>query len=50
MVDKVRRSYCTVGKNFPTNAIYQLFPEDIEQRYRRHTAILFPARSDCDPG
>ncbi|MGX8009770.1 ABC transporter substrate-binding protein [Mesorhizobium sp. ORM8.1] len=32
MVDKILRGYGTVGNDFPINASYQLFPEDIEQR------------------
>ncbi|OBP73525.1 ABC transporter substrate-binding protein, partial [Mesorhizobium loti] len=32
MVDKILRGYGTIGNDFPINASYQLFPEDIEQR------------------
>ncbi|TJW39612.1 MAG: ABC transporter substrate-binding protein, partial [Mesorhizobium sp.] len=32
MLDKILRGYGSVGNDFPINASYQLFPEDIEQR------------------
>ncbi|MDX8529153.1 ABC transporter substrate-binding protein [Mesorhizobium sp. MSK_1335] len=32
MVDKILRGYGSIGNDFPINASYRLFPEDIEQR------------------
>ncbi|TIM51559.1 MAG: ABC transporter substrate-binding protein [Mesorhizobium sp.] len=32
MLDKILRGYGSIGNDFPINAAYQLFPEDIEQR------------------
>ncbi|RWQ47641.1 ABC transporter substrate-binding protein [Mesorhizobium sp.] len=32
MVDKILRGYGTIGNDFPINATYPLFPDDIEQR------------------
>ena len=35
MVDKILRGYGSVGNDFPINASYPLFPDDIEQRTLR---------------